>query len=79
VTAYRWLLSQGYEPKNIGSTGLADDGAALAKRLAAAGVTSQVHPLAQGQHSFILGAGRVPQVDQAIDQMGQWLRRHLGA
>jgi monoterpene epsilon-lactone hydrolase len=32
-----------------------------------------------GQHSFILAAGRVPEVDQAIGQMSQWLRRHLGA
>jgi hypothetical protein len=31
----------------------------------------------EGQHSFILGAGRVPEVDQAIQPMGQWLRRHL--
>ena len=37
-----------------------------------------VHPLPEGQHSFILGAGRVPEVDQAIQQTGQWLRRHLG-
>lgn len=32
----------------------------------------------EGQHSFILAAGRVPEVDQAIQQMGQWLRGHLG-
>jgi hypothetical protein len=24
----------------------------------------------EGQHSFILGAGRVPEVDEAIEQMG---------
>lgn len=41
-------------------------------------VTSEVHPLPEGQHSFVLGAGRVPEVDRAIQQMGQWLRRHLG-
>jgi acetyl esterase/lipase len=34
--------------------------------------------LPEGQHSFILGAGRVPEVDQAIQQMRQWLRKHLG-
>lgn len=33
----------------------------------------------EGQHSFVLGAGRVPEVDQAIRQMDQWLREHLGA
>jgi epsilon-lactone hydrolase len=58
---------------------LADDGAQLARRLADFKVTSEVHPLPEGQHSFILGAGRVPEVDRAIQQMGQWLRRHLGA
>jgi hypothetical protein len=35
--------------------------------------------MTEGQHSFVLGAGRVPEVDQAIQQMGQWLRKHLGA
>ena len=58
---------------------LADDGAQLGRRLAEFNVTSEVHTMPEGQHSFILGAGRVPEVDQAIEQMGQWLRRHLGA
>ncbi len=58
---------------------LADDGAQLARRLVDFKVTSEVHAMSEGQHSFILGAGRVPEVDQAIQQMGQWLRRHLGA
>ena len=31
-----------------------------------------------GQHSFIIGAGRVPEVDQAIAEMGGWLRSRLG-
>jgi epsilon-lactone hydrolase len=57
---------------------LADDGAALGRRLADFKVTSEVHAMPEGQHSFILGAGRVPEVDQAIQQMGQWLSRHLG-
>ncbi|NUP21676.1 MAG: alpha/beta hydrolase fold domain-containing protein [Streptomyces sp.] len=57
---------------------LADDGADLGRRLADFKVTSEVHAMPEGQHSFILGAGRVPEVDQAIQQMGQWLRRHLG-
>ncbi|MET8422097.1 alpha/beta hydrolase [Streptomyces sp. NPDC005134] len=57
---------------------LADDGAALGNRLPDFKVTSEVHSLPEGQHSFILGAGRVPEVDQAIGQMGQWLRKHLG-
>ena len=31
----------------------------------------------QGQHNFILGAGRVPEVDAALKNMGQWLRDKL--
>jgi monoterpene epsilon-lactone hydrolase len=58
---------------------LADDGAQLGQRLADFEVTTEVHSLPEGQHSFVLGAGRVPEVDQAIGQMGQWLRKHLGA
>ncbi|MGW0821590.1 alpha/beta hydrolase [Streptomyces sp. NPDC002845] len=58
---------------------LADDGAQLGRRLKDFKVTSEVHPLPEGQHSFVLGAGRVPEVDEAIQQMGQWLRKHLGA
>lgn len=58
---------------------LAGDGAELAQRLTEFKVTSEVHPMPEGQHSFILAAGRVPEVDQAITQMGQWLRQHLGA
>ncbi|MFC4469596.1 hypothetical protein ACFPH6_34700 [Streptomyces xiangluensis] len=51
----------------------------LGRHLADFKVTSEVHPMPEGQHSFVLGAGRVPEVDQAIQQMGQWLRKHLGA
>jgi epsilon-lactone hydrolase len=58
---------------------LAGDGAEFGRRLADFEVASEVHPMPEGQHSFILAAGRVPEVDQAIRQMGQWLRRHLGA
>lgn len=58
---------------------LAGDGADFGRRLADYKVTSEVHPMPEGQHSFVLGAGRVPEVDEAIQQMGQWLRHHLGA
>ncbi|MFD5537738.1 alpha/beta hydrolase [Streptomyces sp. NPDC127079] len=57
---------------------LAEDGAQLAQRLADFKVTTEVHPMPEGQHSFVLGAGRVPEVDHAIQQMGSWLRTHLG-
>ncbi len=36
-----------------------------------------VRPVAAGQHSFIMGAGRVPEVDEAITAMGGWLRSKL--
>nr|WSZ20581.1 alpha/beta hydrolase [Streptomyces canus] len=58
---------------------LADDGAQLGRRLTDFKVTSEVAPMPEGQHSFVLGAGRVPEVGQAIRQMGQWLREPLGA
>ncbi|MFD1538840.1 alpha/beta hydrolase [Nonomuraea guangzhouensis] len=57
---------------------LAGEDAELGRRLSDFKVTSEVHSLPQTQHSFILGAGRVPEVDEAIEHMGQWLRRHLG-
>jgi epsilon-lactone hydrolase len=37
-----------------------------------------LHAIPEAQHSFILGAGRVPEVDQAIQEMGRWLRSKLG-
>ena len=37
-----------------------------------------LHPIPGGQHSFILGAGRVPEADQAIQEAGRWLRSKLG-
>ncbi|ELP69720.1 hydrolase, alpha/beta domain protein, partial [Streptomyces turgidiscabies Car8] len=48
---------------------LADDGAQLGRRLADFKVTTESHAMPEGQHSFVLGAGRVPEVDQAIGQM----------
>ena len=49
-----------------------------AKRTKDAGVDVSLHSLPQGQHNFILGAGRVPEVDQAIKEIGRWLRSKLG-
>lgn len=43
------------------------------------GVDVQGHAVEAGQHSFILAAGRVPEVDEAIQEMGAWLRGKLGA
>jgi monoterpene epsilon-lactone hydrolase len=49
----------------------------FAKRAKAAGVDVSVHPLPEGQHIFILGAGRVPEVDHAINEITEWLRSKL--
>jgi epsilon-lactone hydrolase len=43
-----------------------------------AGVDVSLHSLPEGQHNFIWGAGRVPEVDQAIEEIGGWLRSKLG-
>ncbi len=57
---------------------LAGEAIEFAKRARDAGVDVSVHSVPEGQHNFILGAGRVPEVDQAIAEMGQWLRSKLG-
>ena len=49
----------------------------FAKRAKGAGVDVSLRSLSEGQHNFILGAGRVPEVDQAIKEMAQWLRSKL--
>ncbi|MFJ9713271.1 hypothetical protein ACIRR9_50235, partial [Streptomyces sp. NPDC101234] len=56
---------------------LADDGTHLGRRLADAKVTSETHTLPEGQHSFILAAGRVPEANEAITKIGNWLHTHL--
>src|SRR5262249_20911376 len=42
----------------------------FAKRAKDAGVDVDLRYLPEGQHNFILGAGRVPEVDRAIEEMG---------
>jgi monoterpene epsilon-lactone hydrolase len=42
------------------------------------GLDVSLHSLPEGQHNFIFGAGRVPEVDQAILEMARWLRFKLG-
>lgn len=49
----------------------------FAKRAKDAGVDVGIHSVSEGQHNFIFGAGRVPEVDEAIERMGQWLRSRL--
>jgi len=57
---------------------LAGEAAELAQRAQAAGNDVLLQSVPAGQHSFIVGAGRVPEVDEAIKEMGSWLRSKLG-
>ena len=57
---------------------LVGDAIAFAKRAKDAGVDVTLRSLPEGQHNFILGAGRVPEVDRAIEEIGGWLRSKLG-
>ena len=50
----------------------------FAKRAKDAGVDVTLRALPEGQHNFILGAGRVPEVDRAIAEIARWLRSRLG-
>jgi len=50
----------------------------FAERARKAGVDIEIRALPYGQHNFILGAGRVPEIDAAIQDMAQWLRVKLG-
>ncbi len=57
---------------------LASDARALWARAKEAGNSVLLRGIDDGQHSFIMGAGRVPEVDRAIEEMGDWLRVRLG-
>jgi epsilon-lactone hydrolase len=57
---------------------LAGEAAEFADRARAAGNDVLVRAVEAGQHSFIIGAGRVPEVDEAIAEIGGWLRTKLG-
>ena len=56
---------------------LVGEAIAFAQRAKDAGVEVSLHEVPEGQHSFIHGAGRVPEVDEAIERMAQWLRSKL--
>jgi acetyl esterase/lipase len=49
----------------------------FADRAKAAGLETSLHGVPEGQHLFLLGAGRVPETDAATAQMGKWLRAKL--
>ncbi|OBH02174.1 MULTISPECIES: alpha/beta hydrolase fold domain-containing protein [unclassified Mycobacterium] len=57
---------------------LASDAVAFSRRAKDAGNDVLVRRVDEGQHSFIMGAGRVEEVDRAIAEMGRWLRATLG-
>ena len=50
----------------------------FAKGAKDAGVDVTLRSLPEDQHNFILGAGSVPEVDRAIEEIGRWLRSKLG-
>jgi epsilon-lactone hydrolase len=57
---------------------LVDDANQFAERARAAGVDLELRSLPEGQHNFFLGAGRVPETDAAVSEMGAWLRSKMG-
>jgi monoterpene epsilon-lactone hydrolase len=57
---------------------LAGEATELARRAEASGNDVILRAVPAGQHSFIIGAGRVPEVDDAIVEIGVWLRSKLG-
>jgi epsilon-lactone hydrolase len=57
---------------------LAGEAIEFGTRAKSFGLDVSLHSLPEGQHNFIFGAGRVPEVDQAILEMARWLRFKLG-
>jgi epsilon-lactone hydrolase len=55
-----------------------DDAKQFAERARAAGVDLELRSLPEGQHNFFLGAGKVPEIDAAVSEMGAWLRSKFG-
>jgi monoterpene epsilon-lactone hydrolase len=49
----------------------------FADRAKAASVDVSLHSVPGGQHLFLRGAGRVPETDAAIAEMGRWLHSKL--
>ena len=49
----------------------------FAHRAKAAGVDTSLHGVPNGQHLWLLGAGKIPETDTAIAELGRWLRAKL--
>jgi epsilon-lactone hydrolase len=50
----------------------------FADRAKAAGLDVSLHSVPEGQHLFLFGAGRVPETNAAIAEIGRWIRSKLG-
>jgi acetyl esterase/lipase len=55
-----------------------DDAKQFAEQARSAGVDLELRSLPEGQHNFFLGAGRVPEIDAAVKEVGGWLRSKFG-
>jgi epsilon-lactone hydrolase len=55
-----------------------DDAKQFAERARTAGVELELRSLPEGQHNFFIGAGKVPEIDAAVSEMGAWLRSQFG-
>lgn len=57
---------------------LLDDSVRLADKARAAGVDVRLDVFAEMQHVFQLSAGNLPEADDAVARIGEWLRPRLG-
>lgn len=57
---------------------LAGDSIDFAARAERADVDVTLKSLDEGQHNFVLGAGKIPEVDAAIAEIASWLRPKIG-
>jgi len=57
---------------------LLDDATRLAANAAAAGVDVRIDVFDEMQHVFQMGAGNMPEADEALARIGEWLRPRLG-
>ena len=61
-----------------GAERLLDDSTRVAEKAKAAGVEVKLDVFPEMQHVFQSSAGRVPEADEAIARIGEWLRPRLG-
>ena len=57
---------------------LLSDSTRLATNAAAAGVDVRLDVFPEMQHVFQLWAGNMPEADEAVARIGEWLRPRLG-